>query len=265
MGLYTISDYEDSDDEDEGDEEDDEPDDDKEQKESDEEKKEKLPDIGKIKLEDEKRLDGKKKHHHHREHDETKESRRARRRKQQQKAKRTIKDFRNKGGRIGFSEKNSELYTLLKEYSLVLRPEIKFCKYKLKKALKYKKDKAVRFWSKKIKELQEIFMLYQWQAVEIKLEANSTDIEKNTIDLHSLTLSEALLTVKEFIIKKRRELRESQDENWGFIEAKIITGKGKHSKNKAIIKPQVMKFLEENQILYQIGGTGGCLIVFITI
>ena len=157
---------------------------------------EELPDINRIQINDEV---SKQVHH--------KESRKARKRRKQQEAKRSIKDFRKKEEKVNVSQQNSELFTLLQEYSNVIRPEIRFCKYKLRKALKYKNAKASCFYKEKIRELQEVFMMYQKQAVEIKLESNSTDLERNTIDLHSLTLFEALLIVKEFIIQKRRELK----------------------------------------------------------
>ena len=70
------------------------------------------------------------------------------------------------------------MYKVLNEYNIILRPEIKHCKYKLSKAIKYKKPKAITFWRCKLKELQGIYMIFQKQSVQIKLESNLTELEK---------------------------------------------------------------------------------------
>ena len=118
-----------------------------------------------------------------------------------QHARKNVKNFKRPGVRTDFRDQCDGLYKMLNDYNVVLRPEIRYWKYKLNRALKYKKFKAITYWKNRLKELQDTYMLYQKQAIEIKTEANLTDLDKNKLDLHSMTLSEALFAVKSYIIK----------------------------------------------------------------
>jgi len=54
-----------------------------------------------------------------------------------------------------------------------------------------------------------------------------------------------------------------QENKHAFLELKIITGKGIHSRKGAVIKPVVLKFLKDSGMVYHGSGKGGTVQVFV--
>lgn len=131
------------------------------------------------------------------------------------------------------SEVRKELHDCYKYYSVTSK-----CAYNIRlNPAKYNSsfDSLKKHLSKKIEYLKELE-----QYIVFK---RSKDRDFEAIDLHYLFLDEAIQVLYTTIevVRQRIEKR-----GQGSAQLEVITGKGKHSKEKAVLFPEVLKSLKEN-------------------
>lgn len=107
----------------------------------------------------------------------------------------------NKKNRLTMQEKD-DLFLCLHEYYQVLIPEINQCKIQLNLARRMKDMNAFNHWNTELEKLNTAYKLFQQQSIEIKKEANESDM--NTIDLHAMIRDEAMVALHSKIEEKVR-------------------------------------------------------------
>mmetsp|Transcript_14181 Transcript_14181/g.12517 ORF Transcript_14181/g.12517 Transcript_14181/m.12517 type:complete len:102 (+) Transcript_14181:137-442(+) len=90
----------------------------------------------------------------------------------------------------------------------------------------------------KARELVIEYKQFEAQAIEIKQEVNCTEDHKGILDLHIMTVDEAIVALEAKLneIKLNLQAAKEIDPNYN-MKLNVITGKGNHSRKKAVIKP----------------------------
>ena len=172
---------------------------------------------------------------------------------------------RNVRNKVNLSNQDKDaLFQSMNEYKIVLLPQLEEWREKLFEAQNSKNEEDIIKWESKYNELQNQYSQHQVQAARVKIESNKTNLSKNWVDLHGLTLEESILALNNAIKTKLKELKQIKPNDPGFRELLIITGRGNHSSKRAVLKPEIRKFLERNDIVFHSSGKGGAYQVFIT-
>ncbi|CAI2367523.1 unnamed protein product [Moneuplotes crassus] len=157
-----------------------------------------------------------------------------------------------------------ELFKCLRHFRDELKPEIYQAAWNIKQCHINRDFKSKKYWQKELKKLQIVYEQYRRQAIEIKIEANCSKEEGHILDLHSLTVDEALIALDQKLqscyelINSERVVNPS-----AMIKLRVITGKGKHSKSKPVVKINTHKYLKQRRIRFKVTDGGGALVAFL--
>jgi hypothetical protein len=137
-------------------------------------------------------------------------------------------------------------------------------------ALNSRNTVMTEYWEGKAKVAQSEADKCQMNSIQIKLKSNQTQDNQLGIcynlilDLHGLTKDEALVAIQLFLTEKHTDLeRMKRYDPQAFLELIIITGRGVHSRGKAVLKPSVKHFLNKTGIAFGELSGGGAFRFFI--
>ncbi|CAI2367135.1 unnamed protein product [Moneuplotes crassus] len=153
-----------------------------------------------------------------------------------------------------------QLFSCLKEFRTVLDPQISKIQCHILTCQKSKDLAGQAYWETELGKLRKYYEMYKKQSIDIKMEANNSKEEGHVLDLHVMTVDEAVDALKDKIEECVALVNSQKLVNGeGRLILKVITGRGKHSKGKPVIKIRTHKYLKDKGIQFVVAKDGGSL------